>query len=1328
MLTKKTMVGMIVAILVCCMGLAEGIAPGPAPGQPAYKEGELIVMFKKGAADSLETELAAGKAPSQPAYKEGELIVKFKKAAADSLETQLGQGKAMGQMQVSASLDELGRRYKVKKVGPVIKNFKAKRQRIENLKKKDKSKLTNRERHLLRRLKRAPKGAKVPDLGTIYNIQLEPGQSAAAAVAEYSQDPDVEYAQLNYIVSVMVTEPNDPNYDPEQWSLHNDGDEYPILSCNTATGTTDADIDAPEAWDIETGSSTVTIAVIDTGVDYNHLDLAANMWTDANGYHGYDFVNDDNYPMDDHGHGTHCAGTIGAVGDNALDIAGVCWDVNIMAVKCLGLSGGTTEDLVAGIEYAADQGADVLSNSWGPQFRVPSYPAIEDAVDYAYAAGCVIVFAAGNSNDDVAYYSPANYSKTIAVAATDSDDEKASFSNYGDLIDVAAPGVDILSLRAEGTDIYLGKPGYDPCDAFYPCDDVNATMYICSGTSMACPHVAGLAGLCLAVDANLEPQDVRLLINLNADDIGDANVGWGRINAYSTLSAIPPNFPDPNQATNPEPSNETNFVSVNAYLSWDAGYYASSFDVYLGTDYNDVNDANTSSSAYQGNVIITEYDPSLDVNTTHYWRIDTKNYSSTTKGSIWSFLTRNGIILYVDCDATGTEDGLSWSNAFTSLEDALSISNNDEIWVADGTYKPDTNDRSESFAPPENTQLYGGFAGTESSRDVRDPNLAVNETILSGDINVPNDVNDNCYHVILGSDGVTLDRFTITGGKADANYPNNVGAGMRNVDVVSFKVNDCLFTDNQAGGGASALINSLTDVSTVVSGCRFIGNISAFDAGALVTDLGEAVVTNCTFRENDANRAGGAFINWSSTTIMNNCLFFDNTALDGGAIANLSSSTNTSLALNNCTFSDNSASQYGGEIFNWALSTLSATNCIVWNSDANMIYSPNTSPTFSYCDIEGCGGSDSWDPNFGTDGGGNIDTDPCFVDADSNDFHLASDSNCINAGDPNGDYSGQKDIDGQPRVMAGRVDMGADEFSGIFNLNQKEWYSTIQAAVYDANDTDREWIEVGPGTYCEAVDFNGVPCTLTSVDPNDWNLTEATIIDGNGASNGVLFNSYEDVNSALTGLTVTNATSGVSCDAGAYPTITKCIIEDNSSYGVACFNSSEPLITNNIIRGSTSGTGVYLFGSAATVKNSWLYDNAVGISLGWLFSSAATIRNNTIVDNSYGISVNFLFGTSPDISNCIIWDNDDELKDCTADYSCIKDCNDAAGTGNICGDANDPNFVDPDNDDYHLASGSPCIDAGDPNGTYTGEVDIDFEDRVMGDDVDMGGDERDPNS
>ena len=291
------------------------------------------------------------------------------------------------------------------------------------------------------------------------HLKLPKGMTVEETLEIYLDDPDVEYAEPNYYRYAMDTIPDDTFFG-RLWGLHNTGQNV-----NSTSGTVDADIDAPEAWDITTGSSSVVVAVIDSGVDYNHSDLSANIWTnpgeiagngvddDGNGYvddiRGWDFIDDDNDPIDSNAHGTHVAGTIAAVGNNSIGVAGVCWTTKIMVLRFLNAIGsGTTADAIRAIEYANAKGAHVINNSWGgPGFS----QALKDAID---ASSAVVVCAAGNDgtdNDSTPSY-PASYtsSNIIAVAATDQDDNLVTFSNYGATsVDVAAPGTNIYSCEPD---------------------------------------------------------------------------------------------------------------------------------------------------------------------------------------------------------------------------------------------------------------------------------------------------------------------------------------------------------------------------------------------------------------------------------------------------------------------------------------------------------------------------------------------------------------------------------------------------------------------------------------------------------------------------------------------------------------------------------------------------------------------------------------------------------------------------------------------------------------------------------------------------------------
>jgi subtilisin family serine protease len=287
----------------------------------------------------------------------------------------------------------------------------------------------------------------------VQHVKLPEGMDVEKALAIYAEDPDVEYAEPNFIVHAEATIPNDLVGD--LWGLHNTGQ-----SVNGTAGVVDCDIDAPEAWDICTGSSQVIIAVIDSGVDYNHPDLADNIWSnpgeiengiddDGNGkvddVRGWDWVDDDNDPMDYNGHGTHCAGTIAAVGNNSRGVTGVCWSARLMPLRFLDTSGsGSTADAISAIDYANSMGAHVINNSWGGG---GSSNALREAIE---ASPAVVVCAAGNSgaDNDTSPHYPSNYDcgNIIAVAATDQNDGLASFSNYGaTTVDVGAPGVNIYS-------------------------------------------------------------------------------------------------------------------------------------------------------------------------------------------------------------------------------------------------------------------------------------------------------------------------------------------------------------------------------------------------------------------------------------------------------------------------------------------------------------------------------------------------------------------------------------------------------------------------------------------------------------------------------------------------------------------------------------------------------------------------------------------------------------------------------------------------------------------------------------------------------------------
>jgi thermitase len=301
------------------------------------------------------------------------------------------------------------------------------------------------------------------------------------AVENFRGLPWVEYAEPNYLYFASFT-PNDTSYS-SQWGPQK--------------------IQCPAAWDLGQGSTSVVVAIIDTGIDKNHLDLNTKFVA------GRDFVNNDSDPDDDNGHGTHCAGIAAASTNNARGIAGVGFNTRLMGVKVLNSSGSGSLTAVAnGITWAADNGANVLSMSLG---STGGSSTLQSAVDYAWNAGKVVVAAAGNDGNTNAQY-PAFYTNCIAVASTTTSDTRSSFSTYGSWVDVAAPGSSIYST-------------YD--------GNSYATL---SGTSMACPHVAGLAALLFAKFPGSSAATIRQKIEQNCDNVGTF-VAFGRVNAFKAMNS-----------------------------------------------------------------------------------------------------------------------------------------------------------------------------------------------------------------------------------------------------------------------------------------------------------------------------------------------------------------------------------------------------------------------------------------------------------------------------------------------------------------------------------------------------------------------------------------------------------------------------------------------------------------------------------------------------------------------------------------------------------------------------------------------------------------------
>jgi parallel beta-helix repeat protein/predicted outer membrane repeat protein len=634
-----------------------------------------------------------------------------------------------------------------------------------------------------------------------------------------------------------------------------------------------------------------------------------------------------------------------------------------------------------------------------------------------------------------------------------------------------------------------------------------------------------------------------------------------------------------------------------------------------------------------------------------------------------------GGIIYVDAGATGANNGTSWADAFTALQPALDAAGpGDQIWVAEGTYKPTwgfslTDPRSATFQMKNGVALYGGFAGTESSLTERD--WVTHVTILSGDLNgddVPPFGNngENSYHVFYHPEGTNLDStaildgFTISGGNANITYVNQ-GGGMYN-DGSSPTLSNCTFSGNAAdhGGGMWNYRSS----SPTLTNCTFVGNSALQSGGGMLNGSSSPTLTNCTFSGNSAGNSGGGMANGSASPALTNCTFSGNSATYGGGMANSGSPSPTltnctfsgnsasalgggiyssvgSATLTNCTFSGNSAPN-GGGIYNY-YSTPTLTNSILWGDSPEEISNSDLflSPLVTYSDVQG-----------GHPGDGNIDADPQFVDPASGDYHLGPHSPCIDAGNNDAPYLPEVDFEGELRIVDGDsdgtaiVDMGVDEAYSeppppppdvIFvdaeatgantGTSWADAFTTLQPALSWAVDGVEIWVAEGTykptGGTDRTVSFrmkNGVAIYggfdpsvgVTEFEDRDW-VAHATILSGDiGTEGDVTDNSYH----------VFYHPEGTALDGTA--------VLDGLTISGGTANGDYP---------HHSGGGMYNYASSPTLNHVTFTGNGANYYGGGMYNdhSAPALTNCIFSDNSAsrgeggGISNS---SSSPVLTNC----------------------------------------------------------------------------------------------
>jgi len=651
-------------------------------------------------------------------------------------------------------------------------------------------------------------------------IRLPEGTSVTDAFIQFNKSSNVLYAEPNYKYKLFLI-PNDPNFS-NLWGLDNTGQ---------TGGTEDADIDAPEAWDIQTGKSDIIVAIADTGVDYKHPDLAANMWVnsaeqegtpgsddDGNGYiddiYGYDFAgassripdDDDSDPCDCFFHGTHVAGSIGAVGNNNVGIAGVTWNVKMMALKIFADDYGVEPEVFASeaveaIGYAVDNGAKVINASWGgDSYSQSLYDAIKDAGD----AGLLFVAAAGNDygkdNDENPVY-PASYDldNIISTMSTDQDDQMSNFSNFGESsVDIGEPGTDILSTT----------PTYETLAMLV--FGVSTNYDTLSGTSMSAPYAAGACALVWSQYPTLPNKIVKGILLKTVDPTLASPrrcLSGGRINIYNALTLIPSGKSGKVLNSKDDPGNPDNLYST----------IQSAID-----------------EASDGDVLIAEAD-SLFLEA-----IDFKGKAITLRSG----------------DITDPNDpNISPENTLI-----LGLLDEGPVVTFENNEGPETILKGFTVSWG-NAEYGGGIRCYRASPTIKDCIISNNFATYYG-------AGIDCYD---GSP--TIESCTITDNHTSGS--SGIGGGV-NCEQASPLITNCTISNNFADnfGGGIACYNA----NPTIFNCIIANNSAIYQGGGIDLEYSSPVITNCTIVVDDPNapKDGGIFANVGSSPVITNCILWGN--------------------------------------------------------------------------------------------------------------------------------------------------------------------------------------------------------------------------------------------------------------------------------------------------------------------------------------------------------------------------------------------------------------------------------------------------------------------